>query len=167
MLFRSCLNQKRQLDFAEETQKQKAQLKASKPQLFATVLDGMLILAAFLMSLILMLTITKVDLVANLTNSQSSILIYIATAALFTTVTFIYMVVNRAFLGYTPGEWAFDQICGSESDRKDLMYIPQVIARTLLVVFTGFIPLPILSYLFNKDISGKLTGVMLYKKASN
>ena len=56
------LNQKRQLDFAEETQKQKAQLKASKPQLFATVLDGMLILAAFLMSLILMLTITKVDL---------------------------------------------------------------------------------------------------------
>lgn len=161
------LNQKRQLDFSEETEKQKMQAKPSKPQPFAAVLDGMLILAAFLMSLILMLTITKVDLVYNLTNTESSVWIYIATASLFATVTFIYMVVNRAFLGYTPGEWAFDQICGTISDRKNLMYIPRTIFRTALVILTGFIVLPVLSYLFNKDIAGKISGVMLYKKANS
>ena len=57
------LNHKRQLDFASDTEKQKIQLKKSKPQLFAAILDSMLIIAAFLMTLILMLSITKVDMI--------------------------------------------------------------------------------------------------------
>lgn len=160
------LNQKRQLDFEEEVKKQKTLLKPSKPQLFASVLDGMLILASFLMSLILMLTITKVDLVSNLTNPNSSAWVYISTVSLFAAVTFIYMVVNRAFLGYTPGEWAFDQICGKDADRKSLLYIPRTMLRTLIVMLTGFVILPIFSYLFNKDIAGKISGLMLFKKSN-
>lgn len=156
------LNQKRQLDFA--TEKQKVLLKKSKPQLFASFLDGMLIIAAFLITLILMLSITKVDLILNLTHSQTSSLVYLATLSLFAGVTFIYMVVNRTFLGSTPGEWAFDQICGSQEDQNDLMYIPRVAFRTLLVMATGFIVLPFLSYLFNTDIAGNISGVKLFKK---
>jgi hypothetical protein len=158
------LNQKRQLDFVQETAKQKAEYKKSKPQFFAAILDGMLITAAFLLSLILMLTITKVDLFMNLSHPQSSQMIYLSTFALFLTVIFIYMVTHRAFAGYTPGEWAFDQICGKQNQADELSYIPKIVFRTILVVATGFIVLPLLSYLFNKDIAGEISGVTLYKK---
>ncbi len=158
------INQKRQLDFASETQSNKMLLKKSKPQIFAAILDGMLIIAAFLMTLILMLSITKVDMILNLTHPETSGLVYLATLALFAGVTFIYMVVNRTFLGYTPGEWAFDQVCGSNEDRDDVMYIPKVAFRTIAVMATGFIILPFLSYLFNKDIAGDISGVSLLKK---
>ncbi len=158
------LNQKRQLDFAEENEKKKTEYKKSKPQLFASVLDGMLIMAAFLLSLIVMLTITKVDLFMNLSHPQESKVIYLATLGLFLAVHFIYMVVNRAFAGYTPGEWAFDQVCGKENQDLQMSYIPKIILRSLLVTCTGFLILPLLSYLFNKDIAGELSGVSLFKK---
>ncbi len=158
------LNHKRNLDFTTETEKQKVMLKKSKPQLFASVLDGMLVLAAFLMTLILMLSITKVDMILNLTHPETSFLVYLATLALFAGVTFIYMVVNRTFLGYTPGEWAFDQICGTDDDQDDIMYIPKVALRTLVVMATGFVTMPFLSYLFNKDLAGQIAGVNLFKK---
>ena len=158
------LNHKRQLDFATENEKQKAVLKKSKPQFFAAILDGMLITAAFLMTLILMLSITKVDMILNLTHPETSGLVYLATFTLFAGVTFIYMVVNRTFLGFTPGEWAFDQQCGSDSDRNELMYIPKIALRTLLVMATGFVTLPFISYLSNSDIAGNLAGINLFKK---
>ena len=158
------LNQKRQIDFVQDTAKQKLVYKKSKPQLFAAVLDGMLIVSAFLMSLIVMLSITKVDLFLNLSHPQTSSMIYVATAALFLAIHFIYMVVNRAFAGFTPGEWAFDQICGREEQSEELSYIPKLVFRTLLVAVTGFVVLPFLSFLFNKDIAGEMTGLSLLQK---
>ena len=110
-----------------------------------------------------MLTITKVDLFLNLSHPDSSAFIYMATAGLFLSVTFIYMVVNRAFIGYTPGEWAFDQRCGQEDQMNTLTYIPRLALRTLVVMATGFVALPVLSYLFNKDVAGQMTGVNLFR----
>ena len=98
------LNQKRQTDFIYESEKQNEILKKSKPFFFAATLDAMLIMASFLLSMIVMLTITKVDLFLNLNHADSSRFIYFATVGLFLVITFIYMVVNRAFAGYTPGE---------------------------------------------------------------
>lgn len=158
------LNQKRQLDFISDTEKENAALKKSKPQLFAAVLDSMLIIAAFLMTLILMLSITKVDMILNLTHVETSSMVYLSTLALLFSVTFIYMVVNRAFLGFTPGEWAFDQQCGEVKHQNSLTYIPRIAFRTILVIATGFVTLPFLSYLFNKDVAGNLSGVPLFKK---
>lgn len=158
------LNQKRHMDFANDTEKVRHDLKKSKPYFFASILDGMLILAAFLLSMILMLSITKIDLFMNLSHPETSQFVYLATLGLFISVTFIYMVVNRAFLGYTPGEWAFDQRCGEESQMDSLMYIPRLAFRTSIVILTGFITLPVLSYLFNKDMAGQLAGVNLFKR---
>ncbi len=158
------LNQKRQIDFVQDTAQQKLVYKKSMPQLFAAVLDGMLIVSAFLMSLIVMLSITKVDLFLNLSHPQTSSMIYVATAALFLAIHFIYMVVNRAFAGFTPGEWAFDQICGREEQSEELSYIPKLVFRTLLVAATGFVILPFFSFLFNKDIAGEITGLSLLQK---
>ncbi len=158
------LNQKRQLDFAQDAETERLSLKKSKPQLFAAVLDGMLVIAAFLMTLILMLSITKVDMILNLTHVETSGMVYLSTLALLFAVAFIYMVVNRAFLGYTPGEWAFDQQCGAAEEQNTFVYIPKVALRTILVMATGFVTLPLLSYLFNKDVAGNLAGVHLFKK---
>ncbi|MBC7421702.1 MAG: metalloendopeptidase [Bdellovibrio sp.] len=158
------LNQKRQLDFVQETSRLKGESKRSKPHFFAATLDTMLITAAFLMSLILMLSITKVDLFMNLTHPKTSGLVYLASAALFLGITFIYMVVNRTFLGATPGEWAFEQTCGRIQQTDKASYVPRLALRTAVVAITGFITLPILSYLLNKDIAGDISGVSLYKK---
>jgi hypothetical protein len=160
------LNQKRQLDYIYETERTNAELKKSRPILFAAVLDGMLVVAAFLMSMIAMLTITKVDLFMNLSHPETSGMIYLATGLLFVGVVFIYMVVNRAFVGYTPGEWAFDQRLGSEKEIQSMMYIPRIALRSLLNILTGFVLLPFASYLFNKDVAGQITGVNLYRKAN-
>ena len=158
------LNHKRQTDFIYETEKQRELLKKSKPFFFAATLDAMLITASFLLSMIAMLTITKVDLFLNLGHAESSRLIYVATIGLFLTVAFIYMVVNRAFAGYTPGEWAFDQRCGQEDQMNTLSYIPRLALRTFVVMITGFVTLPLLSYLFNKDLAGQIAGVNLFRK---
>ncbi len=159
------LNHKRQLDFVSETSRLKGESKRSKPHFFAATLDTMLITAAFLMSLILMLSITKIDLFMNLTHPNTSGLVYLASISLFLAVSFIYMVVNRTFLGATPGEWAFEQTCGLPGQQADeASYLPRIALRTLLVTVTGFITVPLLSYLFNKDIAGDISGVSLYKK---
>lgn len=161
------LNHKRQTDFIYETEKQKSALKKSKPFILAATLDAMLISAAFLLSMIAMLSVTKVDLFLNLSHSATSRFVYIATAGLFFTITFIYMVISRTFSGCTPGEWAFDQICGNDPKMAAMNYIPRVVLRTLLVMLTGFITLPLLSYLFNKDYAGELSGINLYIKPNS
>jgi len=160
------LNQKRQLDFASESQRMQEELRKSRPYIFAATLDGMLILAGFLLSMIVILTVTRVDLFLNLTHPETSGLIYLATGMLFAAVSFVYMVVNRAFLGYTPGEWAFDQRCGKTTDMESLTYIPRIALRSLIVMATGFVTLQLLSYLFNKDIAGQISGVTLFRKAN-
>lgn len=130
----------------------------------STFLDSMLVLAASLLCMIILLMITHVDLVANLTKPDDGGMIYLATAGLFFTVTFIYMLINRVFLGCTPGEWAFDQRIGKPEQLTQVSYTFRVAARTLLVMFTGFIILPIASLITGKDIAGIITGASLFKK---
>lgn len=160
------LNQKRHLDFTTETARTTEELRKSRPYLFAATLDGMLILAAFLLSMIIMLTVTRVDLFLNLTHPETSGLIYMATTLLFVSVAFVYMVVNRAFLGFTPGEWAFDQRCGKTNEMESLTYIPRIALRSLIVIATGFVTMQVLSYLFNKDVAGQISGITLFRKAN-
>ncbi len=44
------------------------------------------------------------------------------------------------------------------------MYSARVVARSVMVILTGFIVFPILSVLMNKDLAGSITGATLYKK---
>jgi len=131
----------------------------------AAVLDAMLVIAASLLCMIILLVITRVDLIGNLSRPDSEGMIYLATLALFATVSFIYLVVNRVFVGHTPGEWAFDQRLGKPTELNTAMYTVKVLARSVLVIATGFIVLPLISALLGRDISGEITGARLYKKA--
>lgn len=130
----------------------------------AGLLDGMLVIAASLLCMIILLVITKADLIGNLKNPDEHKMIYIATFALFGTVSFIYLTLNRIYLGCTPGEWAFDQRIGKPEELDKASYSLRVLARSFIVVVTGFVIFPILSVVLGKDLLGSLTGAPLYKK---
>jgi len=140
------------------------QLESSTPSFMAAILDSMLIIAASLMCLIVMLTITKVDLLANINKPDSEGMIYLSTAALFLSVTFIYMLVHRVFMGATPGEWAFDQQVGADDEIGQPLYTLKVMGRIVLNMATGFVLLPLLSMVFGRDLAGAATGTSLVKK---
>lgn len=140
-------------------------LKTALPSVSSMFLDGLLILAASLLCMIIMLMVTKVDLLANLSNPDQEGLIYASTLALFGGVSFLYMVVNRYFLGYTPGEWASEMRVGTPRETGTVGFALRVAARQLLTMITGFALLPILSLIVRFDIAGRLTGARLYKNA--
>lgn len=163
------LQKNRRLDLENTKSKVAATAKAeeyvpTRWNFSASILDGMLVLAGSLLCMIILLVITKVDLIGNLTNPDEAGMIYIATASLFAGVSFIYLVINRVFMGATPGEWAFDQRIGRPEETNTAMYALRVLARSALVIATGFIVLPLLSLLMNKDFAGAITGARLHKK---
>ena len=163
------LQKNRRLDFENTKTKINATPKAeeyvpTRWNFSASLLDGMLVLAASLLCMIILLVITKVDLIGNLTHPDDNGMIYMATIALFAGVSFIYLVINRIFMGATPGEWAFDQRVGRPADVNTTMYSVQVIARSALVVLTGMVVFPLLSLIMNKDMAGRISGAQLHKK---
>jgi uncharacterized RDD family membrane protein YckC len=165
------LQKNRRLEFDEKSKtktKITAQVKEEyKNTVFsfsAGLLDGMLVIAASLLCLILLVTIARIDLVANLTQPDENYLVYFATVAIFAGVSFIYLSLNRIFMGATPGEWAFDQRVGTPADLSSGMFYLKVAARSALVIATGFFVFPVLSALMNKDFAGKITGARLLKK---
>lgn len=166
------LQKNRRLDFETKSAakiQQQAAPKADeyKPDVWnfsSGLLDGMLVIAASLLCMIVVLMITKADLIANLANPDESGMIYLATFSLLASVSFIYLLVNRMFLGATPGEWAFEQRIGQPAEITTAMYSVRVFARSILVIATGFVVLPILSAILNRDLAGEITGAKLVKK---
>ena len=155
------LNHKKQQEELLAKTKKRLTWKESTPSVVAAGLDGMLIIAGFLISLIAMLSITKIDLLTNISNPGDHNMLWIATAFLFFSVHVIYMVVFRAYLGYTPGEWAFDQRCGTEVQQASMTYILKVIMRSVIIIATGFIPTTIISMIMGRDIVGRLVGLQM------
>lgn len=166
------LQKNRRLDFEKSTESKQKLATASRKEEFkattfsfsAAMLDAMLVVAASLLCMIILLVITKVDLIRNLSNPDAQGMIYLSTLSLFAGVAFIYLTVNRIFVGCTPGEWAFDQRIGKPEELNKASYSLKVVARSFVVIATGFIVLPILSILFNKDMAGSITGARLFKK---
>jgi len=164
------LNEKKKYDFVEKAKSLRnevpqSQLKTSCFDLSAALLDAMLITAMFLTSMVILLVVTKVDLISNLLNPDEGGQIYLGTLGLFASITWIYLVVNRMFLGRTPGEWVFDQQIGLDREIGGGAYSVKVALRSLLIIATGLIPLPFLSLISRYDLAGKITGTQIYKRA--
>lgn len=143
---------------------QKPTYKPANWSISAAFMDAMLVVAGSMLCMIVLLVLTKVDIMKNLKNPDEQGMIYLATLALIGTVSFVYLTVNRAFAHCTPGEWAYDQRIGLPEDSVKATYTLKVIARSLLTIGTGFILMPLLSIIFQKDIAGILTGTQLYKR---
>lgn len=153
------------LNFIEQPAPTKAMSRPSTNDFSAVVLDSMLVLASYLACLIILLVVTKVDLVANLMRPDPRGMVYLSLLALLASVTWIYLVTNRLFLGHTPGEWIFDQRLGTEKNFKSPEYGLKVALRSLLVVVTGFFAFPILSWILNSDVLGRIVNLELQQKA--
>jgi hypothetical protein len=135
----------------------------SVPDFSSFVLDGMLVTAGSLACLIILLLVTKVDLFGVLTQTDD-MTVYIALASLFTSIAWIFLTMTRVFMGFTPGEWVFDQRIDLPQNHGTTMYVLHVLARTTLVVATGLVTLPILSLIMRQDLAGLITRAPLLKK---
>ncbi len=144
-----------------------AQRKEWVPSYFdfsAALLDSMLIVSIYLISIISVLFITKANFFEHLANSESNG-VYEGLVGLFVTVVWGYLTVHRIFLGYTPGEWVFDQRVGIPGQISGASYCLRVALRTFIVLGTGFITIPLISMLFRRDWLGRIMGIELCKKA--
>jgi hypothetical protein len=158
------LNQKKQQEEALSRNAKKLEWKSATPSIAAGFLDTMLIAAFFLLSLIAMLTITKIDLIANLSQPDPQYLVFWATASLLGGIQLIYYVSCRAFLGATPGEWAFDQRCGNELQLASPTYVLRVAGRALFNAATGFVLMTLISKIVRFDVLGLLTGLQIQRQ---
>jgi hypothetical protein len=162
------LNEKKGVDFSAEKKKLREPApivyKTTQWDISASLLDAMLVTAGTLLCLILLLVVTRVDLFANLYHPDAQGMVYWSLGALVMAVSWIYLVGHRVFLGFTPGEWVFDQRLGKPEEFGTADYALKAIARSTLVSLTGFIVLPLISTLMNQDLLAKVTGLNLVKR---
>jgi hypothetical protein len=143
-------------------------MKGYQPSLMswgAAFLDTLLIFAASLLCMIILLTVTRVDLLKTVAQSTDKE-IYLALFGLFALVNFMYMTVHRVFLGQTPGEWAFDQRLGTVEEQLRLDYIFKASFRSLVTILTGFFIFPLFTLITGRDLLSEVTNLDLYQKNS-
>src|SRR6185312_9233606 len=169
--FLKTLNDKRRYDFSDKKRARLTDNQApeilyqnSSWEFAASMLDLMLVTAGTLLCLIVLLVLTKVDLYGNLARPDSAGMVYLSILALVASVSWIYLVTHRVFMGFTPGEWVFDQRLGRPEEHTHAIYAVKVVARATLIIATGFIFFPILSMIFRKDVLGSLLGLELVRK---
>lgn len=130
----------------------------------AVFLDSLLLIAFYLLCLIGLIVTTHVDFFASLSQPDEQKLVYWSLAALFGSLTWIYLVASRIFLGATPGEWVFDQQLGTNEQIGSDRYAIVVVGRTTLTLITGLFLVPLISFGLNRDFIGQWMGVELRKK---
>ncbi len=128
----------------------------------AAVLDTIVALAISLVFVVALLIVTKVNFLATLTYQGAGTMADWSLLLLFVCVMSIYMVISRAFFGCSLGEWAFELKLGRDNEASQGLYPVRVVGRILLVLATGFVFLPMLSFLFGRDLVGKFCGLSLH-----
>lgn len=151
---------------ASAAKQTKMELKKSSVLMSAIFLDMMLVFASTLLCLVLLLAVTKVDLLSNLKNPDEQGFIYISTFSLLLTVGLVYYSCYRSFLGATPGEWAYDQRIEANTSKQEGLYTFKIVLRSLIIIATGVIFLPFFSWILKKDLAGDLIGLNLVRKVS-
>jgi len=81
---------------------------------------------------------------------------------IFLLCCWIYMITLRTFTGASIGEWACDLRLGQPHERMSSFYALRVIGRATLIMASGFVLFPILSFLFRRDLAGSLTGLKIF-----
>jgi hypothetical protein len=131
----------------------------------AAVLDAIFAFGMSTILLVIVLLITKADLIALLSNSATDHFVQFQLALLYVVVLQMYVLLSRSTLfGQTLGEWTYEIQLGDEVQRAKAIYPVRVVFRGLIFALTGFIVLPILSLIFSKDVVAKITGLELVKK---
>jgi hypothetical protein len=100
-------------------------------------LDFVIVVAMSLIFLIMLLSITKVDLNVVLKNVTRDLMTQISLGVMFLSVMQMYVVIARSFFGRTLGEWTFDLQMGEDDQQKKESYPLRVVWRSLIINGTG------------------------------
>lgn len=130
----------------------------------SAILDGVVVFAMTLIFLVSLLMVTKVDLLNVVLNTKSDLATQFSLFVLFVAVMQMYVVVARSFFGRTLGEWTFDFQMGTNAQHQKGTYPLQVAWRSLVIVLSGLFLLPLLSWIFGKDLTAKITGIQLFQQ---
>jgi len=130
----------------------------------SAILDGIVVLALTMIFMTALVSVTKVDVLNLMMNSQQDVTTQGSLAILYVAVWLMYSVIARSFFGKTLGEWTFDHQLGSAQDQQQALYPLKVVARTLVTLVTGIVVLPLISMLMGQDLAGRISGVQLYQQ---
>lgn len=132
----------------------------TSPSLSAGLLDWLLITSIGLFYMMLVTMTLKMDLIKLISQGGTGVLL--STAGLFLTIGFVYYVAQRIFIGYTLGEWAYEQRLGLPEEYKN-GYSLKVFVRQLIVMMSGIVLLPLLSWILHRDLAG-ISGLSVYRR---
>jgi hypothetical protein len=101
-------------------------------------------------------------LIATLMLKSSLKNIGFSVVTIYSTISVIYFVLFRVFLGATCGEYSCSLRLGEPTERLKTNYSLKIFIRTISIMVTGIITLPLLSLISKKDIAGWISGVSIY-----
>lgn len=139
------------------------ELKPIPFHLMAACLDTVVIGSINLLFVVALLFVTNMTLGTVMTNLKSDSMTQWCMIILLFTVIEMYLVVSRSFFGSSLGEWAFDVQLGDDLQQKKIVYPLKVLLRSIVNACTGFIVLPFLSIIFQKDLAGKICRLQLFR----
>ncbi len=143
----------------------KGKLQFAPLSLSAAFLDFVMVVALSLIFLVMLLSVTKVEILSIAFNLQSDLATQVSLLVLFIAIIQMYVVVTRSFFGRTLGEWTFDYQLGNDQQQKSGWYPLLVTWRSLLMVLTGLVVLPILSVIVRRDLPAYFCGLHLYRRS--
>jgi len=130
----------------------------------AILLDGAMVMAVSLIFLISLIVVTGVDLLSVAQSTQTEFATQLSLLVMYLAVFAMYVIVARSFFGKTIGEWTFDLQMGDDQQIQRASYPAQVLWRAMVTLFTGIIVLPILSFVFGRDLAARISGLQLYRR---
>ncbi len=146
-----------QNDFLGGSRKRKG-LKLALWTLAAATADHLIILAG-----------TCVFLLVGTIGLQTSMKVFtsvqrlgMAAGYLYLALSITYFVLFRIFLGATLGEYSCSLRLGEPTQRLQKSYSVRILFRSLVIIGTGVVTLPLVSMLFKIDIAGRVSGVSIY-----
>lgn len=160
-ILKSLNDKNKSLQFSPDKNKNVSPYLQVSPGLAAGFLDLLLITSLGLIYMLSLIFTLKVDLIKTLSEGEA--MIWIATASIFLGVGFVYYTAQRIFLGYTLGDWAYEQRLGLPEEMQKTGYSLKVVARQVLIMITGIITLPLISWILGRDIAG-VSGLCVYRK---
>jgi hypothetical protein len=127
----------------------------------AIIFDTVVVMGLTCLFAIAVLLIVDVDLINILQIARDDFMTSLSLVLLCVSVLELYLIIFRSFLGATLGEWAFEVQLGSKTEQDSSYYPFRVILRSIIIIATGFITLPLLSLITGRDLAGRIAGISL------
>ncbi|MBT4761861.1 MAG: hypothetical protein HOO06_09215 [Bdellovibrionaceae bacterium] len=141
------------------------QLTPASFSISAAFLDVFVVLGISMLSLVMLLIVTGVELSSVVAMAQSDFTIQMALVIMYVSIYQIYVIGSRSISAKTLGEWTFGLQLGNEKEQRRAIFPLKVLWRGVMILLTGVVTMPLLSIIFRKDLMKYLSGLQLYSQA--